>query len=244
MEYKISVVIRTYNEQKHIGEVLESLKNQNYKNYEVILVDSESTDRTLEIANHYNVKIIKIKKAEFDYSYASNIGVKNATGDIICFLSGHSVPVSDNYLLETNKCFQNLNVGGCYGDVIALEDGSVYEKIYNELGVLKNRLLRKDNAIIYEKNFHKGMLSCSNASIRKSVLLKYPFAKELGKCGGEDLEIAYRILQDNMIIVMNPKLIVKHSHGNNLVGFIKEILNWKKIYKEVLCYIDKKDTYL
>ena len=239
MEYKISVVIRTYNEQKHIGEVLESLKLQTYKNYEIIIVDSGSTDMTLEIAEKYNVKIVKIKKEAFNYSYASNIGVKNSTGDIVCFLSGHSVPINENYLYETNKCFQNNKVGGCYGDVIALEDGSIYEKIYNKLGILKNRMLKKKEDIIYEKNFHKGMLSCSNASIKKEILLQHPFVDELGKRGGEDLELAYRILEKNMVIAMNPKLIVKHSHGNNLIKFIKEIINWRIIYNEVINYIEK-----
>lgn len=238
MEYKISVIIRTYNEQKHLAEVLEMLKNQTYRNFEVIIIDSESTDKTLEIAQMYDTKVIKILKKDFDYSYSSNLGVKNSTGDIICFLSGHSVPENIYYLSETNKCFQNLNVGGCYGDVIALEDGSIYEKIYNKLGIIKNKILGKKNEIIYENCFHKGMLSCSNASIRKEILVKHPFAKELGKNGGEDLEVAYRILKDNMLIAMNPKLIVKHSHGNNLKGFITELMNWKKIYTEVLEYIE------
>lgn len=237
MKYKISIIIRTYNEQKHIGEVLESLQNQDYQNYEIIIVDSESTDKTLEIAGNYNVKIVKIKKEKFDYSYASNIGVENATGDIMCFLSGHSVPVDNHYLFEINNCFQDLNVGGCYGDVIALEDGSAYEKIYNKLGILKNKLLGKSSEIVYEKNFHKGILSCSNASVRKDILQRYPFVNELGKEGGEDLEVAYRILKSGMVIAMNPKLLVKHSHGNNLIKFIKEIIGWQKIYYDVLRYI-------
>jgi rhamnosyltransferase len=84
------------------------------------------------------------------------------------------------------------------------------------------------------------MLSCSNAAIRKDVLIKHPFAKELGKNGGEDLEVAYRILKDDMVVAFNPKLLVKHSHGKNLKGFIKELKTWKKIYGEVLDYIKCK----
>lgn len=240
MQYKISVVIRTYNEEKHIREVLDILSKQTYKNYEIILIDSESTDNTVNIAKEYNVKIVPILKKDFDYSYSSNIGVKEATGDIICFLSGHSVPVYEDYLEETNKVFQNSRVGGCYGDVIALEDGSIYEKIYNKLGVMKNKFLKNENDVVLENNFHKGMLSCSNASIRKYILLEHPFATELGKNGGEDLEVAYRILQDGMVIAKNPRLLVKHSHGNNFKNFIREIKNWRKIYNEVLEYIDNK----
>lgn len=239
MNYKISVVIRTYNEIKHIEEVLKSLKNQTYKNYEIVVVDSQSTDGTKEIAEKYDCKIVSIEKKDFSYSYASNVGVKNSEGDIICFLSGHSVPANEFYLEETNKIFQDERVGGCYGDVIALEDGSIYEKTYNFLGMLKNKLKNRADNIILEKNFHKGMLSCSNASIRKNILQKHPFADELGKNGGEDLEVAYRIIQDGMYVAMCPNLIVKHSHGNNLKGFIREIKNWKKIYNEVMIYIEK-----
>ena len=98
MNYKISVVIRTYNEEKHIGEVLESLKNQTYSNFEVIILDSQSTDNTTKIAQSYGVSIKQIEKKKFNYSYASNKCVEYATGDLVCFLSGHSVPKRNNYL--------------------------------------------------------------------------------------------------------------------------------------------------
>ena len=57
MDYKISVVIRTYNEEKHIGEVLKSLNKQTYSNFEVIILDSQSTDNTIKIAQNYDVRI-------------------------------------------------------------------------------------------------------------------------------------------------------------------------------------------
>lgn len=244
MEYKISIIVRTYNESKHIEELMKKLKGQTYKNFETIVIDSESTDDTISIVNKYakdvNLKIIPIKKSEFDYSYSSNIGVKNSTGDIICFLSGHSVPVYDNYLEETNNVFQEERIAGCYGEVIAHKDGSIYEKIYNKLGILKNNRKANKEEIVLENKFHKGMLSCSNASIRKEILLKHPFAEELGKNGGEDLEVAYRILQDGFLIAKASKLLVRHSHGKNLIGFMKELINWKKIYKEVLEYIESR----
>lgn len=68
MDYKISVVIRTYNEEKHIGEVLKSLNKQTYSNFEVIILDSQSTDNTIKIAQNYDVRIEQIEKKEFNYS--------------------------------------------------------------------------------------------------------------------------------------------------------------------------------
>lgn len=237
MDNKISVVIRTYNEAKHIGEVLESLRNQTYKNYEVVIVDSESTDDTVKILKKFDTKLVFIEKKEFNYSYASNVGVENSLGDIVCFLSGHSVPVHDDYLLNINNIFQNEKIGACYGDVIALSDGSVYEKIYNYLGYLKNRLKGMGNQVRFETTIHPGIFSCSNAAARKNLLVKHPFQVELGN-GGEDVEVAYRIIQDGYVIAKVPQLLVKHSHGQNLLSFMKQLKSWRIMYREVLNFIN------
>lgn len=239
MEYKISVVIRTYNEEKHIGEVLDSLFKQTYRNYEVVIVDSESTDSTIEIAQKYNVRIVTICKSEFNYSYASNVCVKNATGDVVCFLSGHSIPVKATYLADTNEIFQNDKIGACYGDVIALPDGSLVEKAFNGLGYLKNIIKGKKSGVKLETSIHPGIFSCSNASARKDLLEKHPFAVELG-WGGEDVEVAYRIIKDGYYVACVPELLVMHSHGSGVIEFSKEFKNWKKMYNNVLNYIGQE----
>lgn len=234
MNKKISIIIRTYNEEKKIGEVLESIEKQSYKNFEIIIVDSQSTDRTLDICKKYNTKIVTIKKEDFNYSYASNVGAEYASGEILCYLSGHSIPVANDYLEKTNLIFQKDIIGGCYGDVVALDDGSIWEKMYHYLGYLKNINKKKD--IIYETDIHPGILSCSNASIRKDLWEKNRFVEELGH-GGEDVELAYRIIQDGYVIAQVPDLLVKHSHGSSFTKFIKEIIAWKKMYKDVLIFI-------
>ena len=240
MDYKISVAIRTYNEEKHIREVLESLKKQTYKNYEIIILDSESTDNTVKIAAEYGVRIERISKKEFNYSYASNKLVECAAGEIVCFLSGHSVPVKDTYLEELNEIFQNEAVGGCYGDVIALPDGSFTEKAFHRLGYVKNKILGRKNGIQLETTIHPGIFSCSNAAARTYLLRKHPFAQELGQ-GGEDVEVAYRIMKDGYYIAKAPGLLVMHSHGKGFIPFLKEYLGWKVMWKNVLDHIDKQE---
>lgn len=235
-ELKISIVIRTFNEEKHIGEVLEKISMQGYSNYEVIIVDSESTDRTVEIASEYNCNIVPIRKADFDYSYASNIGIEHAGGDIVCFLSGHSVPVSNNYLYDINCIFQDEEIGGCYGDTLALPDGSLIEKIYNKLGYWKNLIISGKNKIIKEKEIHPGILSCSNACVRTNLAKKHPFAKELGK-GGEDVGMAWHIIQDGYYIARVPQLLVLHSHGSGLNKFLDEHKEYKRMWADIEKYI-------
>nr|WP_288305819.1 glycosyltransferase [uncultured Romboutsia sp.] len=230
----ISIVIRTYNEEKNIRQVLESINQQSYNNYEIIIVDSESTDNTVMIAKEYGAKIIHIKKKDFNYSYSSNIGVSNSIGEVVCFLSGHSVPLRNDYLAILNNVFQDDQVGGCYGDVLALKDGSLTEKMFNFLGYLKNKFKGQ----IVEKEIHPGILSCSNASIRKEIWNNHQFVEQLGD-GGEDVEMAYYILKNNKKIIFCPNLIVRHSHGKKFFDFIKELKKWNLMYKNVLDYIDK-----
>lgn len=229
---KISVIIRVYNEQKHIGEVLEALSNQNYQNYEIILVDSESTDKTVDIANKYDTKIVEIKKKDFNYSYASNVGAEYASGDILCYLSGHSVPENNDFLTEINNTFKDSLIGGCYGEVLALNDGSLVEKLFNYFGYLKC----KNKSVTLETEIRPGILSCSNACIRRELWKAHPFREELGK-GGEDVEMAYRIIQDGYQIAHNPNILVRHSHGSGLIKFCKEFKNWRIMYDDVLEYI-------
>lgn len=239
MDYKISVVIRTYNEQKHLGQVLRSLAGQTYKNFETILLDSGSTDDTLNIARAYAVRVEHIRKSEFNYSFASNKLVEYASGDIVCFLSGHSVPLRDSYLAELNQVFQDETIGGCYGNVLALPDGSLTEKVYYRLSYFKSKLKYRSTPVVHERQIHSGSFSCCNAAARRELLLKHPFATELGG-GGEDAEVAYRIIQDGYDIARVPELLVMHSHGKGLVPFLKQLRQWREMWENVLAYIQKE----
>ena len=77
----VSIIIRTKNEENWISVCLDKIFKQNYKNFEVIIVDNNSTDNTVKRALEYNVKIVKIKK--FLPGKAINLGIKKSKGDII-----------------------------------------------------------------------------------------------------------------------------------------------------------------
>lgn len=234
IDNNISVIIRTYNEEEKLSEVLKLLKSQTYSPMEVIVVDSESTDCTVQIAREYGCKIVKIKKKDFNYSYASNIGANVAKGDILVYLSGHSIPYDIHYLEIINNIFKNKEIGGCYGDTLALKNGSIAEKIFNFLSHAKHSIYGN----VVEQSIHQGILSCSNAAIRKKCWEVNQFDTNI-IFGGEDVLMAYHIIKQGYTILRCPKMLVRHSHKKKLTAFKDEIRNWELQYESVVEYIEK-----
>ena len=87
MMKKASIIIRTKNEEKWISICLNAIFKQDYKNFEVIIVDNCSTDKTVEKAKEWNVKVVTLK--EFKPGNAINYGIENSSGDYLICLSAH-----------------------------------------------------------------------------------------------------------------------------------------------------------
>ena len=94
----VSVVIRCYNEEQHIGRLLSGIVQQTVKHVEVIVVDSGSTDATLSIASRYPVEILSIRPEEFSFGGSLNIGCQAASSEFIAIASGHVYPVYKDWL--------------------------------------------------------------------------------------------------------------------------------------------------
>ena len=83
MSPRAGIVIRTFNEEAMLGRTLEAIAAQSEQAFQVILVDSGSTDRTLEIARMFpGIRILEIPKAEFTYGRALNIGIALRTPEM------------------------------------------------------------------------------------------------------------------------------------------------------------------
>jgi len=117
-EKKISILISTFNKFKFIKKTIDSCLNQKYKNYEIIIVDTESTDGTREILNKYSkfkkikIKFIKrkFKKSPLNQIQAIKSGLDVSKGEIVCLLDGDD-NFKKNKLFEINKFFSiNPNV--------------------------------------------------------------------------------------------------------------------------------------
>src|SRR5512136_2680787 len=112
---RTSIVIRACNEEKHISRLLEGIAFQTQKDLEIILVDSGSTDRTLEITSHYPVQVVHIQPEEFTFGYSLNQGITQAHGSLIVIASAHVYPVYPDWLESLLAPFADSQVALTYG---------------------------------------------------------------------------------------------------------------------------------
>ncbi|MDE4543498.1 MULTISPECIES: glycosyltransferase family 2 protein [unclassified Thermoanaerobacterium] len=131
-QYKISVIIPARNEEKNLPYILESLKNQTYMPYEVIVVDDFSSDRTFEIAESYGVKVMKNTEMPDGWTgktWALWNGYKNSTGDVFAFIDA-DVRLSPRALESLAKAREKVN------GAISVVPYHSPEKFYEKLSLI------------------------------------------------------------------------------------------------------------
>lgn len=220
---KISFVIRTKNEGKKLESVLCSILNQNSEyEAEIIIVDSGSTDNTLNIAKKNNCKIITIKPEEFSWGYALNKGISQAQGDIIALISGHCI-------FENQNCLQNLymiyksnpEVSVIYGR----QCGDAKEDPFENCDL--NLFYPIENTLKYiENNIYKLTISNACCFFKASVWEKIKFDEILQSC--EDTKWAEDVMNSGYKIGYLSSLSVIHSHPLNLIYLYKKAY-WREL---------------
>ncbi len=199
---KISIIIRTYNEEKHLGSLLRGITLQNTGQFtvEVVVVDSGSTDRTLQIAESYQCKIVRIRKEDFTFGRSLNIGCNEAQGDYLVFISGHCVPTDANWLLQLIDPLAKGIAAYTYGKQV----GGTESK-FSECQLFRKYFPEKSQ--IPQEGF---FCNNANAALIKEEWTKYRFNEDL--TGLEDMELAARLHRNRLKIAYVAEAAVHHLH--------------------------------
>jgi len=195
----VSIIIRTKNEEKWISSCLKSVFKQEYTNVEVIVVDNESTDRTVLKAQEFPIKLIKIRN--FLPGKAINDGIRASSGEYIVCLSGHCIPVNNQWLGNLIKDLDEPNVAGVYGRQEPLSYSSDIDKrdLLTVFG--------KDKKIqIKDSFFHNA-----NSAFRREIWNKYPFDEKVSNI--EDRVWGELVISKGLNIIYEPESSVYHWHG-------------------------------
>ncbi len=215
----VSIIIRTKNEERWISLCLRAIFNQDYKNFEIIIVDNKSSDTTVAKAKTFNVKILSID--EYLPGKALNFGIASSRGNLICCISGHCIPVNNYWLSNLIRNFDDKQVGGAYGRQEPLPYTSDFDKrdLLNIFG-LDKKIQVKDSF------FHNA-----NSMIRRHVWEKIPFDEKITNI--EDRVWAKEVLRQGYKIIYEPEASVYHYHGIHQNGDKERCFNVVRILESL-----------
>ena len=233
MSELVSVVIRTLNEERHLEELIVAIKMQKSNRYEIeiVIVDSGSTDSTLEIAEKYGCRITHIKKSDFTFGRSLNVGCDFANGQYLVFISGHCIPVNNQWIEGLVIPLSGRVVAYSYGKQIGRDTTKFSEqKLF-------------DKYFPNEEKIPQVGFFCNNANsaLRKDVWVKYPFDEKL--TGLEDMYLAQQILAKGEKIGYAASASVYHIHNESWMQvknrYEREAIALQKIMPEL--YFGKFD---
>ena len=237
----ISIIIPTFNSEKTIEDNISSIKKQSYSEYEIIVIDNNSNDRTLEIINQNNFKNIKIiserDKGIFD---AINKGIINSSGEIISILHSDDFFANHKVLEKITDCFDEKKVDMIYGDLVYVRKENI------------NKILRYWKPGLFKDNMFLKGWSPPHPSFFVKKKLFYSFGLyKIENGNSADIELMYRYLQVNKISFhyINETLVKMRYGGasnkniNNIIKKNIQILKFlginKSLYKIFVFFIFK-----
>jgi len=218
----ITVVIRAFNEEKHIGRLLYGISQQTYTNPEVILVDSGSTDETLAIAAQYSVKILHIQPEDFTFGRSLNTGIAAATNDLVVFISAHCYPIYPDWLEKLTHPFSNHNIALSYGKQCGGETNYYSERQFF-------RKYFPDNSVLQQAHPYSHN---ANAAIRRKLWEIHPYNENL--TGLEDLAWSSWAMESGYEIAYVAEAEVVHEHNETMKQVYKRYMRESIALKSIL----------
>jgi len=214
----ISIIIPTFNAENYLPDLLKKLSDQTVS-FELIIIDSSSTDATLTIAKEFTDNIITIPQVEFDHGGTRTKAAKTVSGEIIVFLTQDALPCDNQSIEKILEPFKDTNVGAAYGKQIAYEETSLFGKHLREFNYTDTSYVRtlEDKE---KYGIKTAFLSDSFAAYRRSALEKVNWFKD-GLIVGEDSYAGAKILLQNYALAYRADAKVYHSHSYSIIKEFK-----------------------
>jgi len=219
-----SIVIRAYNEEKHIGRLLDGIACQTVQGPEIILVDSGSTDQTVTVAAGFPVKIIHIPPEEFSFGRSLNLGITEARHEFIVLASAHVYPVYPDWLERLLEPFAEAKVGLSYGK----QRGDTKTN-FSEQQVFAHWFPDHSSP----RQLHP-FCNNANAAIRRSLWEGHPYDETL--TGLEDLAWGRWLIDQGLALAYVAEAEMIHVHRETPHGvynrYRREAMAFKRLFPE------------
>ncbi len=219
-----SLVIRAYNEEKHLGRLMEGIAQQTIQDIQVILVDSGSTDATVSIAEDYGALVVHILPKEFTFGRSLNLGLAEASRELVVIVSAHVFPVYPDWIEHLLGPFSDPQVALTYGK----QRGDARSK-FSEQQVYLHWYPDQSNS-----RQEQPFCNNANAAIRRSLWEKNPYDETL--TGLEDLAWAKAAVEAGYVLAYSAEAEIIHLHSETPKGvanrYRREAMAFKRLYPE------------
>jgi rhamnosyltransferase len=230
-ENSVSVVVPTHNAGRQFNGLLGSLQNQTLRPVQTLVIDSESTDETVELAKSYGCKVVTIKRTDFNHGSARNLAVANSSTKYIVFLTQDAIPADEHMIAELIRPMQaEPMIAICYGRQLPRPDTHPLECFAREFNYPPQSMLKTKGhiATLGIKTFF-----CSNScsAVRCSTFNKLGGFKN-NTIVNEDMLFAAKAINAGYAVCYAAQAKVYHSHRYSLPGIFKRYFNIGRFFAD------------
>lgn len=209
---KISLIIPTLNAEDEIDNLLEAINSQTVKPDEIIVVDSASTDNTVDhVLGHSGVRLIRIERSEFNHGLTRDMALKESIGDVVCFMTQDAVPADRHYVEKlVEPILTNQMVAVSSGRQLPKSDARLFERCVRQFnyGDTSNVRSKADVSTIGIKAYFATDV-CS--AYRRETYLKLGGFDETDM--SEDMLMAAKAINAGYSVAYAADARVYHSHN-------------------------------
>jgi glycosyltransferase involved in cell wall biosynthesis len=217
-----SIIIPTYNRATWIEKTIDSILNQSYSHFEIVIVDDGSTDHTGAVVKSYSdnrVKYFYTKNQE--RAAARNFGLSVSTGDYVNYFDSDDLFLQDRLLDVFNWIQKNNNPDVVYTNF------------------LNNQKIAISHTYSWNKLLQNNFFACGSVFIKKNIALKFTFNESRDLTTAEDWELWLRLMFHHHPLFLNKVTFKQVEHNDRSLNTI----NWYKVYQRELAFYRVSKTY-
>lgn len=209
MDKLVSIIMPVYNAEKYIGQAIESVLNQTYRNIELLLIDDVPTDSTMEVVSRYCDDRIRIfhNSENRGIAYSRNVGLENARGDYIAILDDDDLATPKRIEMQVEFLENNPDI-----DFV----GGKYQAI-DENGVIISRENMAYHNPLYIKAFFlfQDIYSNGEVTFRKATIDKYNIRYDENQYGMEDFKFWIQCSKVGRFYTIDEVFLYHREHQAN-----------------------------
>ncbi len=225
----VSVVIPVKNGQRYLDRALKAVFSQEIDGkFEVIIIDSGSTDKTLDIIMQYPVRLFQIKESEFNHGLTRNFGISKSQGKCIILMTADAIPYDNHWMMKLIAHLErDQSVAGAYSRQVPHKDSHPLTQIRTDRFFTSNKTkiesridkIEDYNRLSPQEKHRLCNFDNVSSCIRRQVWEKIPFPRT---DFAEDLEWSQSVLRQGYKIIYEPDSMVYHSHNFSILGWYKK----------------------